>query len=223
MQREIVLIGKGSSIGTRLTSCLNSDFSFYPLSAASLLSIINEEKTLVPLFQQYFQDRDDNADIERLFLLCYRVRATCSVLQLVSDELILLRGILQGICKTSHKCRIVLIGSPTGGLVHNRSDEAYHYQKDLQKSIFRYFSGLMGESQYLNMIELWSSFVKYEEDESTPDYLSFLREVRHAGDRKRLIDYSCLASAVRFLFDPGNQVNGTIVKLDNGLSNVQHF
>ena len=223
MQPEIILIGKNSSIGTRLVPFLNTYYSFYTLSAASLLTTIHEGKSLVPLFQQYFQERDRNSDIERLFLLCYRVRAGGSVAQLVSDELVLLRGILQGICKSSHKCRIVIIGSPTGGLVHKRSDEAYHYQKDLQKSIFRYFSGQMGESQYLNMIEVWSSFIKYEAVESTPDYLSFLSEVRNAGYRKRLIDYSCLASAVRFLFDSGNQVNGSIVKLDNGLSNVQHF
>lgn len=221
MPNRIIIIGRRSSIAQRLAYHLAKKYSITTVSASDLLARVREYGSLDEYFSDHYLIHDECS--EYLFVLCYRIRGSADIASLVSSELELTRAILSGIYTTFKRARTVIIGSPTGSLVHAGSDEAYHYQKDIQKSIFRYHSSRLGSEQFLNMIELWSSFIKYNDDELTPSYSSLLDQIREVSKRKTLVDYSSLAASIEFLFDTRNLINGTIVRLDNGVSNVQHF
>lgn len=226
MKRKLVVFGQRSAIAIRTKSYLEDIFDLHFLSTSNLLDTEqcpNSNTIKKFIFDTLGRLVDDSLNEEVLFLLCYRLRNTDTVEDQVSRDFVLFRSILAAITENFTFSRTIILGSPTGGLVQKQSSEAYHYQKDLQKSVFRYFSSTCGNTQFINLIELWSSFIKYSPSEQDHNYRSFIRSLNSSTGRESCPSYSTLASTIEFLFDRRNSINGTIVKLDNGLSNVQFF
>jgi hypothetical protein len=150
-------------------------------------------------------------------ILAHRYRKDNIQAALLS-ELTITRDFVWGLANLCASLRVVVLGSITGRLIDRKLPEAYHYSKELQKSIVRQ-SILIG-NLHMNLLELYW-FEKYTEEKATPEYKEIMSVIRQqlGGDNlpsvESITDFSCA------LIEMHRPPRGQTIVYDGGLSGYQ--
>tara|TARA_X000000950_G_C13869800_1_gene642388 strand:- start:754 stop:1413 length:660 start_codon:yes stop_codon:yes gene_type:complete len=110
------------------------------------------------------------------------------------NELTITRDFVWELSKLCQSLRVVVIGSVTGSYVDSKMPEAYHYSKDIQKSIVR--QSIRIGNLHMNLLEL-SWFKKYSSNNSSLEYKETLNRISQelCGDNlpsvDSITDFSC--------------------------------
>ena len=134
----------------------------------------------------------------------------------------MVKKIIENIRRKCNFLNIIFIGSCTGNLYHKNSPESYHYIKDLQKSISRYY-GTHEKNIRANLIEL-SVFEKYNDLEQKEEYKKLMLENKTQKFLDRdIVTYKELFELINFLSIKKVGISGEILRLDNSFQNIQQF
>lgn len=136
----------------------------------------------------------------------------------LSNELCITRDFVWSLSRLCASLRVVVLGSITGSLVDRNLPEAYHYSKDLQKSIVR--QSIRINNLCMNLLELnW--FEKYPEGKRSNEYRQIMANIKQqvGGDSlptvDSITDFSCA------LIELPHPPRGQIIVYDGGFSLYQ--
>ena len=135
------------------------------------------------------------------------------------NELCITRDFVWNLATLCSSLRVVVLGSITGQLVDIKSPEAYHYTKDLQKSIVR--QSVRISNLYMNLLEL-SWFEKFSNKVASDDYRQIMASLKGqlGGDNlpyvNSITDFSC--SLIEMPLPP----RGQSIVYDGGISLFQN-
>ena len=134
------------------------------------------------------------------------------------SEIRITRDFVWSLAQNCCKLRVVVLGSVTGRLVDRKMSEAYHYSKDLQKSIVRQSIRILNLDMIL--VELYW-FVKYQGIKATYEYQNRINRVGSlVGENnfptvESIVDLCC--SLIEMTIAP----RGHLIPFDGGLSLLQ--
>ena len=218
-KNNILVFGGGSIICKGLIPFLEGNFNLINIS---LTSVKYSDSSYVEKIKRAIQKScmDVNRDFTGV-LVAYRLRETTQTIEeMVAQEITLLRTINKYIIDGFESSKTVVLGSITGERLNTGSSEAYHYQKDIQKSMVRYL-GIQNPRHHINLIEINSCFRKYSKESSFVDYIDYCQKVSKMNPNKEMLDYQDLSETIKYHLNPSVKISGTIVRLDNGFADIQ--
>ena len=136
----------------------------------------------------------------------------------VFNELSITRDFIWALSEACSSLRVVVLGSITGTFVDNKLPEAYHYAKDLQKSIIR--QSIRVADLHMNLLAL-SWFKKYPLKNRTPEYQRTLGRLEEelGGDNlpsvESITDFCC--TIIEMVYP----LRGQSIVYDGGISLFQ--
>jgi hypothetical protein len=212
-----IVIGSRGIVGSQITKRLRSLNKHVVTIAAS--EIVQRKKIdSLECFRSLANDSSITlAEKEIGLILAHRYRED-NIQTVLLNELSITRDFVWGLANLCASLRVVVLGSITGRLIDRKLPEAYHYSKELQKSIVRQ-SIRIGNLQ-MNLLELYW-FEKYTEEKATPEYKKTMSELRKqlGGDNlpsvESITDFSCA------LIEMHRPPRGQTIVYDGGLSGYQ--
>lgn len=217
MVSTYIVVGSRGTVGSQVVQRLNMlNKSVLTVPAAEILrcSNISSIDGISSLYCNHsIQPLKSNLGL----ILSHRYREN-GTLAALETELAITRNFVWSLSKICISLRVVVLGSITGRLVNQNICEAYHYSKDLQKSIVR--QSVRIGNLHMNLLELnW--FEKYSKHVATEEYKQTLsrHNQRLAGDNlpnvESITDFSCA------LIEMQRPPRGEIIVYDGGLSLLQ--
>ena len=147
-------------------------------------------------------------------ILAHRYRGN-DIRSALDNERCISRDFVWGLTKLVTSLRVVVIGSIAGRRIDRKQSEAYHYSKDLQKSIVR--QSVRIDKLHMNLLELnW--FEKYPKSQAFDEYKQTLDRVkRHLGGDNlpnvdSITDFACS------LIEMAHPPRGQEILYDGGFS-----
>jgi hypothetical protein len=218
MDNKIYLTGANGQLGRQVLSELISRNLDAVSIGYSEVRGLNGEAVLRDFIAKRFLGRatPDHGARSAWLILAHRSR-TEDIVEALGDELRMTRDLVYAFSDMFAEVRVVVIGSITGGRVDRNSSEAYHYAKDLQKSIVR--RSVLRTNVFMNLLEL-SWFVKYP-DSSSQEYTSKIADVRRMSPTRKIVRTNDIADFCVQLLTAQRPPRGQIITLDDGYSLVQ--
>jgi hypothetical protein len=133
-------------------------------------------------------------------------------------ELSLTRNLVWELSSELEQLRVVVLGSVTGSRLDVGSSEAYHYAKDLQKSICLQSIRLSNVS--MNLIEL-SWFEKYPRCEQTASYAKKMEDLKNIIGSRNLPTTSDISDYLISVMECHLSPRGQILSYDGGYNHIQ--
>ena len=222
---KYIITGSRGSIGGKVENYLSKRHICNSLKIKDLLtSLLNEEfQNENIIFENFINNMKLNFAEHYTIIFSHRLRSLENdVHKYLYYESFMVKKIIENIKSKCNFLNIVFIGSCTGNLYHKNSRESYHYVKDLQKSISRYY-GTSEKNIRANVIEL-SVFEKYNDLEQKEEYKKSMLENKTQKFLDRdIVTYKELFELINFLSIKKVGISGEILRLDNSFQNIQQF
>lgn len=136
----------------------------------------------------------------------------------LDNERCITRDFTWGLTKLCVSLRVVVLGSITGGRIDRSISEAYHYSKDLQKSIVR--QSIRIDNLHMNLLELnW--FEKYPEAQASDEYRQIMVRLKQKLGRDNLPNVDSITDFACALIEMSPPPRGQSIVYDGGLSMFQ--
>jgi len=150
-------------------------------------------------------------------ILAHRFRGE-NIQSVLMNELRVSRDFVWQLSELCASLRVIVFGSITGSLVDNKSTEAYHYSKDLQKSIVR--QSIRLSNLHMNLLELnW--FKKYPQARASTEYLQLIDRLRRIMGENNLPTVNSITDFSSALIETTNPPRGQTIVYDGGFSLFQ--
>lgn len=160
---------------------------------------------------------NDASSIRVGVILAHRYRGDDNREALYS-ELCITRDFTWTMSKICKSVRVVVLGSITGRFVDGELSEAYHYSKDLQKSIAR--QSVRVKNLSMNVIELgW--FEKYTRSKATGEYQDIMSRLRAEYGESVVPTVDSITDLCTLLLEMSHPPRGETIVYDGGLSLFQ--
>jgi|LauGreDrversion4_2_1035121.scaffolds.fasta_scaffold38066_4 hypothetical protein len=218
MVDRIFITGAQGQLGRQLVSSLTSaQVSIIPIKSAVVLSVETNTRLKAFLNEQFVSKISINSSRPSVALiLAHRSRADDSLVML-RDELRMTRDLVYAFAELCREVRVVVLGSVTGRQVDQASSEAYHYAKDLQKSIVR--RSILLPNLFMNLVEL-SWFVKHT-TAADAEYVCALDQARGNSPTGEVVEPRHIADLCLRLLLVERSPRGQVFALDDGYSLMQ--
>ena len=219
-KNNVLILGGGSTICKGLIPLLEANYNLINISLSNI-DYSNKE-----LYKQevhkviHSSCRNLNKNFAAA-LVAYRIRIVEQPIEeIIAQEISLLKTFHQYIVDEFDSSKTVVLGSITGRQIHIASQEAYHYQKDIQRSMVKYL-GTQYQRHHINLIEINSCFRKYSKEHSSDNYNDYCEKVSNFNPNKKMLNYLDLSETIRLHLNPSVKISGTFIQLDNGFANIQ--
>jgi hypothetical protein len=220
----IFLTGSTGIIGKAIQN-LETQFpyEYYPISAKSIFEKISNT-TDYDSHKIFNFIKDDLIKLSKKYkianiIFCHRIRNNDPLKALVS-EFIISRDFVLFLNKYFKKINVTYVSSITGELIDRNSPEAYHYSKDLQKTISRYLT-ISNSNIKANVLSL-SAFRKYSIENSSSEYTNLCKKYTEIlGDIPLVRVENIAQEIVKFTIEI-NCIRGSNIPLDSGFTIIQH-
>ncbi len=219
MASAVLMTGASGRLGRQIFECLLADgFKAVSIRSAPLLKLQGEEAIARYLREMLESDNPvANEDHVVKLLLAHRPRMA-SVSEAVDAELRMTRDLVWGLSEICSEVRVIVLGSITGQRVDPDSAEAYHYCKDLQKSIVR--QSVTVPNVFMNLIEL-SWFNKYPPSMADNLYSERVESVRSVMPTRHVVTVAEITEIAVRILGALRPPRGQIVTYDDGYSLIQ--
>ena len=217
MDNIYIVIGSRGNVGSQIVQRLRKlNKCVITQLTSEILQFSNEE--LVERVTSFFSEnsiqlRKTNVGV----ILAHRYRGD-NVQIALENELRITRDFIWALSMLCESLRVVVLGSIAGRHVDQKMPEAYHYAKDLQKSIVR--QSVRIRNLHMNLLELnW--FEKFVEELATDEYRKTIAIIkkRLGGDNLPSVDsiteFSCA------LIELQHPPRGETIIYDGGFSLFQ--
>jgi len=208
-----VIVGAGGVLGSQISNDLRKfDVPIVRVSAAHLTSL-NDQAFSEAINGLVNEIKLVRPNAERVGLvLAHRYRGTDIPLAL-RNELCITRDFIWCLSKNFSRLHAVVVGSATGRYIDSASSDAYHFAKDLQKSIVRRSVTLPNVA--MNLLEL-SWFEKHPISVATPEYRKKIEDLRTLLGDNNVPAPSNIAEFIRQLLDCALPPRGQSITYDGG-------
>lgn len=219
MASPILVTGASGRLGRQIFECLLSDgLKAVSIRSAPLLNLQGGVAIARHLRETLVADNQAlNEDPVIKLLLAHRPR-TASVSEALAAELRMTRDLVWGLSEIYPEVRVIVLGSITGQRVDPGSAEAYHYCKDLQKSIVR--QSVTVPNVFMNLIEL-SWFNKYPPSIANNLYSERVESVRSVMPTRHVVTVTEITEIAVRILGALRPPRGQIVAYDDGYSLIQ--
>lgn len=219
MTSAVLMTGASGRLGRQIFDCLLADgFKAVSISSAPLLNLQGGVAIARYLREMLVPDSPaSNEDPVIKLLLAHRPR-TASVSEALDAELRMTRDLVWGLSEIYPEVRVIVLGSITGQRVDPDSAEAYHYCKDLQKSIVR--QSVTVPNVFMNLIEL-SWFNKYPPSIADKLYAKRIDSVRSVIPTRHVVTVTEITEIAVRILGAMRPPRGQIIAYDDGYSLMQ--
>ncbi len=213
-----LVVGASGILGSGIASQLEaSGRKVVRVSARHLLglcdsSLVRYLDGILPNIGQNYRFRPPIA-----IIFAHRYRGD-DTMQALKVELSLTHRLPWTLSKMASHLRVFVIGSVTGELLDLKSPEAYHYAKDLQKSIVRQSCRL--HNTEMNIIEL-SCFEKYAPTIQTTDYSLAVSKIKDSIGAQNFPGIREISDFLDNLMRVALLPRGQTIRFDGGYSLIQ--
>jgi hypothetical protein len=213
MVEVYVVVGATGTLGRNVAATLSEDGKAVVKISATYLTSLGSSDFSIAIDALVKDISAAKQDAKRIGLvLAHRYRGE-DVITALRNELIISHDLVWNLSKQVKELSVVVLGSVTGEMVDQKSPEAYHFSKDLQKSIVR--QSVLLKNVAMNLIELaW--FEKYSPKYASPDYkiqMQTLHTLLGEGNLPTLTD---ITDFLRQLMDCKLPTRGQTIKYDGG-------
>ena len=218
MDKPVLVVGSSGAIGKQVVQSLSKRAVIPILISSSqlrILGIADLDEFLREILLRH--DIEDPSTSTLGLILAHRCRSN-DTLAALESELRITRDFVWTLSKICLSLRAVVLGSITGRLIDAKSSEAYHYSKDLQKSIVRQSVRIPNLS--MNLLEL-SWFRKYLDSDATQEYRRAMKDLDSKLGKgnvptvETITDFAC--NVIESLRPP----RGQVITYDGGFSQLQ--
>jgi NAD(P)-dependent dehydrogenase (short-subunit alcohol dehydrogenase family) len=233
MKKNLWIVGGGSAIGNRLTEKLSAQYQIISLHrrAECMTAVADEiheaidladpDKLLDPItrlsqlyppsgiiFGQRYRPLVEFADHFSLALKT-EVQSSAKIVEILQQ------------LEIEQLSSVVFLTSVNHRLINKQLPLWYHLSKSAQVSLVKYLSVAKESQKYnVNAIEL-GSFLKYPLSEYSEREQHWFRTLKEHNPMNQLINLDQLADFAAFLIsDAASVINGQIMSLDGGISNI---
>jgi len=133
----------------------------------------------------------------------------------LDNERCITRDFTWGLANLCASLRVVVLGSIAGGRIERKLPEAYHYSKDLQKSIVR--QSVRINNLHMNLLELYW-FEKYPEAQASDEYTQIMISLKQQVGRDNLPNINSITDFACALNEMSPPPRGQSIVYDGGLS-----
>jgi aspartate-semialdehyde dehydrogenase len=213
-----IVVGAGGTVGEQIAAYLKETGEpVVRVSARKLIQQIslNLDRSIDKLLDEA---KSENVKTNSLGLIFVHRSREQDPLATLSTELSLTRDFVWALSKRVEKLNVIILGSVTGAFLDAGSSEAYHYAKDLQKSIVRQSCRLKNVA--MNILEL-SWFEKYEKSQQTALYKKNIDKLKRILGKNNLPSVADIANFSKNLIKCRLPPRGQIITYDGGYSLLQ--
>ena len=218
MCKSVIVVGAGGVLGRGVAIKLGRlGFDVVPVSAKAIL---NMDSSSLTSFVGDLVSRigvTSGAQSAIGLVLAQRCRSS-DPFESIGAELSITRGLTWALADLVPALRVVVLGSVTGTLLCPSLPEAYHYAKDIQKSIAR--QSLRLSNVQMNVVALnW--FEKYAKEKQSLEYSNELARVGAKISPCNLPSISHIGEFVGALLSAQLGPRGEVINFDGGYSTLQ--
>ena len=218
MVDKIVVIGAGGVVGGGIASCLRQmGRNVVTVSARRVTSLGGSsiDGVVSSIAGESMSPEISNFSLG--LVLAHRYRGD-DPFQAMRIEFLVTRDLTWALSRVVSNLRVVVVGSVTGALVCEDLPEAYHYSKDIQKSITRQSCRL--RNVQMNVLEL-SCFEKHPQDIQTPEYMAAMSSIRRQIGYSNLPSIADISNFIDQLMSASKNPRGQVISFDGGYSLLQ--
>ena len=217
MDNLYIVIGSRGNVGSqimqrlrRLNKCVITQLT------SEILEFSNEE--LVERVASSFSENSIKLREAKVgVILAHRYRGD-NVQIALENELRITRDFIWALSMLCESLRVVVLVSITGRHVDQKMPEAYHYAKDLQKSIVR--QSVRIKNLHMNLLELnW--FEKFVEELATDEYRKTISNVKKRIGGDNLPSVDSITEFACALIELQHPPRGATIIYDGGFSLFQ--
>lgn len=217
MNIPIIVVGKRGRLGSQVFNALAtrsknviaiSAFEIASKESADLNSFIDEIMREIKIHH--------SPGTSLGLVLCHRIRGM-SIPDSLTTELKITRDFVFLLSEKVERLKVTVIGSITGKRVDPRSDESYHFCKNLQRSIVNYSVTIPQIS--MNLVEL-NTFKKFSENFSR-EYEAYLSNAGRLIGMQNIPEIENIIDLIKFLCEDSYCIRGQVIPVDGGLSLFQ--
>ena len=214
MIKDIVIVGTRGAVGSKLIKIAkNRKFNVFPISAQKICDTPCEK--LPSFIEENLKIHSGKQKDKKLgLILAHRIREE-DIRVAMSRELSITRDFPIYLKNYCEELRIIMIGSVTGRLVNAHNEESYHYCKELQKAVNRYF--VFEDKIKSNLLEL-SLFQKYGTDEADNNYNNSLIQERKKLGGRSVVDMFAITDFCISILETKSPPISSVITYDGGYS-----
>jgi hypothetical protein len=213
-----LVVGSHGVVGSQVTQRLRSQGKLVATKSSSEILQASNSSDLAETVSPFVDNSIDLQNSRVGLILAHRYRGN-DIQRALNIELCITRDFVWGLSKLCESLRVVVLGSVAGRLVDKKLPEAYHYSKDLQKTIAR--QSVRISNIHMNVLEL-SWFEKYPKHKATDDYRNIMANLRQhlGGDCLPTVDSITDFSSA--LIEMHHPPRGQTIVYDGGISLSQN-
>jgi hypothetical protein len=217
MNSLYILVGSRGIVGSQILQRLRSRGEYVITCNAGDLLECDIETLEMKLRTMFSVNSVDTSRVRVGVILAHRYRGDNNR-EALNSEMCITRDFTWTMSRICKSVRVVVLGSITGRFVDVKLPEAYHYSKDLQKSIAR--QSVRVKNLSMNVIELgW--FVKYSRSKATGEYRDIMSRLQAEYGESVVPTVDSITDLCTLLLEMSHPPRGETIVYDGGLSLYQ--
>lgn len=217
MVSTYIVVGSRGIVGNQIVKRLRDIGKLVFIKKTSEILLSTEADLMASMLSSMAEYSINPLESSIGLILAHRYRGN-DIRCALDNERCITRDFTWELAKQCASLRVVVLGSITGSRVDRKLPEAYHYSKDLQKSIVR--QSIRINNLHMNLLELnW--FEKYPEAQASDEYTQIMVNLKQQLGRDNLPTVNSITDFACALIGLSPPPRGQSIVYDGGHSLFQ--